>query len=137
LSPLSKEANDPPAEPPNADFEAPPNPANPDPDVEEDLAANPPNPPEMFPTEGVALPNADAEGVDGFPNAEEPNPVEPKPDAMEVEVVETGLENALGVPVPLVFAGVEVGVVEDCRPKADDEPNAVAGLMNELVVAVV
>jgi hypothetical protein len=110
---------------------AAPNPANPV--AEGDLAANPPKPPEIFPTGAGGLPNADAEGVDGLPNAEEPNPVDPNPD--DNGVVEAGLENALGVPL---LAGVDVGVVDCCCcwPNAEDDPKAVAGLMNELVVVV-
>lgn len=101
LSPLNNEANDPPVES-LAVLGAAPNPV-----AEGDLAANPPNPPEILPTGAGALPNADAEGVDGLPKAEEPKPVDPNPD--ESGVVEAGLENAFGVPLGL--AGV-VGV--DC-----------------------
>ena len=107
LSPLNNEANDPPVES-LAVLGAAPNPANPV--AEGDLAANPPNPPEILPTGAGALPNADAEGVDGLPKAEEPKPVDPNPD--DSGVVEAGLENAFGVPLGL--AGVEVGVVDCC-----------------------
>ncbi|RYF09908.1 MAG: hypothetical protein EOO40_06095 [Deltaproteobacteria bacterium] len=117
MSPLSNEANDPPVllPPPKVGLVAPPKPENAE-VVEADFAANPPKPPDMFPTgvvEGLAGPAAGA-GVDGFPKAEEPNPEEPNPEAEGVGVVDTGFENAFGVVEDpnTVGAGLEVGVVE-------------------------
>jgi hypothetical protein len=111
-----------------------PKPANPE-VVEGDLAAKPPNPPEMLPT-GAGFAGAPKADAAGFPNADDPKPVEPNPDAEAVGVVETGLENAFGVPVVVVgLAGVADGVVVGW-PNLEEVPNAVAGLMNELEVAV-
>lgn len=138
LSPLSNDAKDPlvPLFPPKTNLVAPPNPEKAD-GVEADLAAKPPNPPEMFPTgvmDGLTAP-APLAGVDGLPKAEDPNPEDPNTEGEAAGVVDTGRENALGVvdDPKILGAGLEAGV-EEAWPKAEEEaePKAVAGLMNEL-----
>lgn len=100
------------------------------------MLANPPNPPEILPTAGgaVDLPNAEPEdGVEGFPNAEAPNAGAPNAPGEAVVLAGGGLENALGVDEGVVDAAGLEGVGATNEPKDEAEPNAVAGLMKELV----